>query len=124
MDAPLAPPAGALLVRIPIARATDLAALPRVPAPHRVTVSVSAPTLRHDPAALAELGYDHRGTHVTQGRLASAPGHALLLVRAPLLDGQPDWARAILGRADKAWDCDLGPVRLALAAALDSHLGG
>ncbi|MFT5224091.1 MAG: hypothetical protein ACI867_002422, partial [Glaciecola sp.] len=110
MDAP-ALPAGALLVRVPLLTTADANSLPRVPAPHTVTISLGDPAMRTrvDTANLATLGYRLVGTHVP--RDPARTHEALLLVRAPLLDGQPAWTRLVLQRADRVFDCDLGPVQ-------------
>lgn len=124
MDAPTAPPPGALLVRLPVTHPSDLHDLPRVPAPHRVTVSVSDPSVRPrvDATTLEASGYHLVGVHVP--RAGGPPSEALLLVRAPLLDAQPTWARLLLERADRVFDCDLGPVQHVFAAQVAQHVAG
>ncbi len=120
MEAPTVPPEGALLVRIPVLGAASFATLPAVPAPHRVTVSLGDPGLRRFvPAGFEALGYRLVGSH---GALSSPSDEALLLLRAPLLDGQPDWTREVLGRALRVFSCDLGPVQLLFREHLARHL--
>lgn len=122
MDARPVPPAGALLLRIEVAAINDLSALPRVPAPHSVSVSVSDAHVRSrlDDDNLATLGYRVVGMH--QARPGGPSVEALLLLRSPLLDAHPTWARELMRRADRAYDGDLGPVQAVFASVFQRHL--
>ncbi len=120
MEAPTAPPDGALLVRVDVRTRADLASLPAVPAPHRVTLSLGDVRLRAlVPPGFEDLGYRLVGTHDRDGIPAD---EALLLLRASLLDAQPAWTRELLGRASKVFACDLGPVRHVFREPLARHL--
>lgn len=122
MEARIAPPSGALLIRMVVSGPAALMALPRVPAPHTVTITCSDASARArlDEGALARLGYRLVGNHTasTDGSMLEL----LLLARSALLDAQPAWATAVLAKADRVFDCDLGPVQYLFGALLDCHL--
>lgn len=121
MQAPTVPPDGALLVRVLVPGPLALGALPPVPAPHRVTISLGSVRLRAWlPPDLASRGYRLVGVH--DGTASDA--EAVLLVRASLLDARPDWARAIASHADGVYACDLGPVRRVFRDLIDRHIVG
>lgn len=121
LDAPLQPPTGSVLVRLPILGPDALATLPAVPAPHQVTISLGDPALRAlvAPGTLEALGYQLVGAHDVDGLLLP---EALVLVRAVLVTAHTAWMKRLLARADKAWDLDLGPARMIMRSRIERHL--
>lgn len=95
--------------------------LPVVPRGDTVTVTVSTEPLRHVPADdLVSHGYRLVGVHGTGRRDTTAV--ADVLVPRELQLAHPTWWRQLLDVADRAFDCELGPVRVVLGAELALHL--
>lgn len=118
----LAPPPGAVLVRVRADGPSWIDRVPAVPAGHVVTVSVSDPTLRGVASEdLLRCGYRIVGVHPWR---AATDGHAAvdLLVTAPLVEAAPAWWRALLAVADRAFDLRLGPVQRVLGQEIALHL--
>lgn len=114
------PPPGAVLVRVFAHGLSWARSLPVVPGGGTVTVTVSSPGLRRVPADdLVSHGY--RVVGVSSSRPRGAGEVIDLLVPAELREAHPDWFRDLLGRADRVFDCDLGPVRRLLGAELALH---
>lgn len=118
----LAPPPGAVLVRVRADTPSWIERLPVVPGRGIVTVSVSDPRLREVPdAALAHGGYRVVGVH--PGRPATdGHGSVDLLVTSLLIESHPAWWRALLMIADRAFDLRLGPVQRVLGQEIVLHL--
>ena len=115
----LAPPPGALLVRVATTGPSWIDRLPPVPGQHEITVSLSDPTQREIPSArLAASGYRIVGCH---------PNHTDtvdLLVPAAVIADHREWWREVLAVADRAFDLRLGPVQRILGAEISLHLRG
>lgn len=118
-DRPPTPP-GAVLVRVFAHGLSWARSLPVVPGGATVTVTVSSGRLRRVPADdLVSHGY--RVVGVTPSRPRGAGEVVDLFVPRDLQLAEPGWFRELLGRADRAFDCDLGPVRRLLGAELTLH---
>lgn len=118
----LAPPPGAVLVRVRADGPTWIDRLPPVPDGHLVTVSVSDVALREVPSAdLLRCGYRIVGIHPWR---AATDDHGAvdLLVTAPLIEAQPRWWRDLVAVADRAFDLRLGPVQRVLGQEIALHL--
>ncbi len=118
----LAPPPGAVLVRVSADTPDWIDRLPAVPGRGVVTVSVSDPSLREVPsAALARSGYRVVGVHPWR---PATDGHGSvdLLVTSLLIETQPAWWRELLMIADRAFDLRLGPVQRVLGQEIVLHL--
>lgn len=118
----LAPPPGAMLVRVRADGPTWIDRVPSVPAGNVVTVSVSDPALREVASEdLLRCGYRIVGVHPWR---AATDGHATvdLLVTAQLVESSPAWWRALLSVADRAFDLRLGPVQRVLGQEIALHL--
>lgn len=118
----LAPPPGAVLVRVRAETPAWLDRVPPLPRGHVVTVSVSDPTLRDvDPEALLRAGYRIVGVHPWR---AATDGHGSvdMLVTSVVIESCPTWWRALLGVADRAFDLRLGPVQRVLGQEIALHL--
>ncbi|MBW3621202.1 MAG: hypothetical protein KY461_13235 [Actinobacteria bacterium] len=114
------PPAGAVLVRVFAHGLSWVRSLPVVPDGATVTATVSNPRLRRVPADdLVSHGYRVVGTSATRPR--GAGDVVDLLVPRELRLAHEGWFRELLGLADRAFDCDLGPVRRLLGAELALH---
>jgi hypothetical protein len=115
----LAPPPGALLVRVATTGPSWVGRLPPVPGGLEITVSVSAPDQREIPSdRLAASGYRIVGCHPNR------TGTVDLLVPASVIAAHPDWWRQVLAVADRAFDLRLGPVQRILGAEISLHLRG
>lgn len=115
-----APPPGAVLVRVFAHGLSWARSLPVVPGAGTVTVTVSSPRLGRVPADdLVSHGYRVAG--VSRSRPGGSGEVVDLLVPNELQVAHPDWFRELLGRADRAFDCDLGPVRRLLGPELALH---
>lgn len=120
----VAPPPGAVLVRVLADGPEWLDHLPAVPGGDVVTASVSDVALRPTgPEQLADRGY--RVVGVLQPR---APGTRTavvdLLVEAAVAQRHPAWWRQLLEIADTAYDLRLGPVQRALGPQISLHVRG
>lgn len=118
----LAPPPGAVLVRVRADAPDWIHRVPAVPAGDVVTVSVSDTALREVPSAdLLARGYRIVGVHPWR---AATDGHGAvdLLVTAALIDHHPGWWQRLLGVADRAFDLRLGPVQRVLGQEIALHL--
>lgn len=118
----LAPPPGAVLVRVRADTPAWIDRLPVVPGRGIVTVSVSDPTLREVPsAALERGGYRIVGVHPWR---PATDGHGSvdLLVTSLLIETHPAWWRDLLRIADRAFDLRLGPVQRVLGQEIVLHL--
>jgi hypothetical protein len=119
VDRPTIPP-GAVLVRVFAHGLSWARSLPVVPADATVTVTVSNPRLQRVPADdLVSHGYRVVGVAATRPR---GTGDVVdLLVPLGLQERHPAWWRELLERADRAFPCDLGPVRRLLGHELEVH---
>lgn len=118
----LAPPPGAVLVRVRAGTPAWIREVPPVPDAQVVTVSVSDARLREVTSAdLLACGYRIVGVHPWR---AATDGHGAvdLLVTAPLIEAHPVWWRELLAVADRAFDLRLGPVQRVLGQELALHL--
>lgn len=118
----LAPPPGAVLVRVRADAPTWIRRVPPVPSGQVVTVSVSDTSLRDVPSEeLLRCGYRVVGVHPWR---AATDGHGAvdLLVTAPLIETHPAWWRQLLSVADRAFDLRLGPVQRVLGQEIALHL--
>lgn len=118
----LAPPPGAVLVRVRADGPEWIHRVPPVPGGEVVTVSVSDVALRAVPSAdLLRSGYRIVGVHPWR---AATDGHGAvdLMVRARLADGAPGWWQDLLVVADRAFDLRLGPVQRVLGQEIALHL--
>lgn len=113
-------PPGAVLVRVFAHGLSWARSLPVVPGGATVTVTVSNGRLRQVPADdLVSHGY--RVVGVSPGRPRGTGDVVDLLVPRSLQEGHPGWWADLLGRADRAFACDLGPVRRLLGRELAVH---
>ncbi len=121
MELPATPP-GAVLVRVFAHGTSWVRSLPVVPGEDTVTVTVSSERLRRVPADdLVSHGYRIVGVH---GERPRGSGDVVdVFVPQELQTSHPDWWRELLARADRAFACDLGPVRQLLGTELGLHLG-
>jgi hypothetical protein len=118
----LAPPPGAVLVRVRADAPTWIARVPAVPAGHVVTVSVSDAALREVASEdLLRCGYRIVGVHPWRAA-TDDHGSVDLLVTAPLVADHPRWWRDLLAVADRAFDLRLGPVQRVLGQEIALHL--
>lgn len=118
----LAPPPGAVLVRVRAETTAWIDHLPPVPADGVVTVSVSDPSLREVPsAALERAGYRVVGIHPWRPA-TDDHGSVDLLVTSLLIERHPAWWRGLLRIADRAFDLRLGPVQRVLGQEIVLHL--
>lgn len=118
----LAPPPGAVLVRVRADTPSWIDRLPPVPGRGVVTVSVSDPSLREvSSAALQRGGYRVVGVHPWR---PATDGHGSvdLLVTSLLIESQPAWWHDLLVIADRAFDLRLGPVQRVLGQEIVLHL--
>lgn len=118
----LAPPPGAVLVRVRADSPSWISRVPPLPRGEVVTVSVSEPSLREVPSQdLRRCGYRIVGVHPWR---PATDGHGTvdLLVTAALIDTWPSWWRQLLSVADRAFDLRLGPVQRVLGQELALHL--
>lgn len=118
----LAPPPGAVLVRVRADSPAWIDQLPALPPGDEVTVSVSDAALRAVPSdTLARTGYRIVGVHPWR---AATDGHGTvdLLVTAAIADRHPRWWRDLLAVADRAFDLRLGPVQRVLGQEIALHL--
>lgn len=114
-------PTGAVLVRVFAHGLSWVRSLPVVPNGATVTATVSSSRLQRVPADdLVSHGYRLAG--VSSSRPRGAGEVVDLLVLPELRSGHVDWFRELLGRADRAFDCDLGPVQRLLGAELALHV--
>jgi hypothetical protein len=120
VELPTTPP-GAVLVRVFAHGLSWVRSLPAVPVGTTVTVTVSSERLRRVPADdLVSQGYRIVGVHPDRPR---GRGDVVdLFVTAELQAARPDWFRELLEVADRAFDCELGPVRHLLGGQLALHL--
>lgn len=120
VELPTRPP-GAVLVRVFAHGLSWARSLPAVPGGDTVTVTVSSERLRRVPADdLVSHGYRIVGVHADRPR---GRGDVVdIFVPSELQQTQPEWFRALLDVADRAFDCDFGPVRRLLGAQLSLHL--
>lgn len=117
VQAPRTPP-GAVLVRVRPRGRSWVGQLPPVPAGATVTVTVTDDALAHVPADdLVSAGYRIAG--VVAG--ATATPAVDLLVPGTLITAAPAWFRGLLDAAERAFDCDLGPVQALLGPELRLH---
>lgn len=118
----LAPPPGAVLVRVRARDAGWVRRLPPVPGRDRVTVSVSSPALRDvAPADLLATGYRIVGVH--PWRVATDDhGSVDLLVTAAQIDRHPVWWQDLVAVAERAFDLRHGPVQRVLGDEIALHL--
>lgn len=115
MDRPPTPPA-AVLLRLPVEGPAWVRALPPVPRPHTVTVTVSHPRLAAVPADdLVSRGYRIAGI------AAGGPLTVGVLVPDELARAEPTWFSELLRAAARAFDCSYGPVRAVFADELALH---
>lgn len=115
-------PPGAVLVRVFAHGLSWARSLPVVPDGRTVTATVSSPRLARVPADdLVSHGYRVAG--VSSSRPRGAGDVVDLLVPRGLQLDHPGWFRELLERADRAFDCDLGPVRRLLGPELALHAG-
>lgn len=116
-------PPGSLLVRVAAAGPAWIASVPALPRGAATVVSATV-----SDAALAEIPADelvargYRLAGVVPAPLDLAGDAVDLLVPAALRETHPDWWAALLACADRAFDLDLGPVRVLLAPSLAAHL--
>lgn len=116
-------PPGAVLVRVLAHDHSWVRSLPMVPGGKTATVTVSSEALRAVPTDdLVSHGY--RIVGVPPVRARTSIDVIDILVPRELQEAYPSWWRALLGRADRAFDCALGPVRSVLAGELSLHLAG
>ena len=118
----LAPPPGAVLVRVRADSPSWIHRVPAVPAGDVVTVSVSDAALREVASAdLLHRGYRIVGVHPWR---AATDGHGAvdLLVTAALVERAPAWWQQLLLVADRAFDLRLGPVQRVLGQEIALHL--
>lgn len=118
----LAPPPGAVLVRVRADTPAWIDRLPVVPGNGIVTVSVSDPSLREvSSGALSRGGYRIVGVHPWR---PATDGHGSvdLLVTSLLIESHPGWWRDLLMIADRAFDLRLGPVQRVLGQEIVLHL--
>ena len=118
----IAPPPGAVLVRVRADGPAWIHRVPPVPSGHLVTVSVSDAALREVPGAdLLRCGYRIVGVHPWR---AATDGHGAvdLLVTAPLIEAHPAWWQGVVAVADRAFDLRLGPVQRVLGQEIALHL--
>lgn len=108
-------------MRVPAEDGSWARLLPPLPTGASVTVTVSSTALRNVPADdLVSSGYRIAG--VVDDPSAHGRGPAVLvLVLSELQQQHPTWFRALLGAAERALPCDLGPVQRAYATALTAH---
>lgn len=115
-------PAGAVLVRVFAHGLSWVRSLPVVPGGTTVTVTVSNERLGRVPADdLVAHGY--RLVGISSARPRGAGEVVDLLVPREVREAHPDWFRELLDRADRAFDCDLGPVRRLMQGELALHEG-
>ncbi|MBW3657548.1 MAG: hypothetical protein KY457_02845, partial [Actinobacteria bacterium] len=115
-------PAGAVLVRVFAHGLSWVRSLPVVPGATTVTVTVSNERLGRVPADdLVAHGY--RVVGISSARPRGAGEVVDLLVPREVREAHPDWFRELLDRADRAFDCDLGPVRRLMQGELALHEG-
>lgn len=120
VELPATPP-GSVLVRVPATVPSWVRALPPVPGGSTVTVTISHERLRGVPADdLVSHGYRIVGVH--GARSGGAPAVVDVFVPRELQRAHPAWFRSLLGRASRAFDCELGPVRRLLGPELALHL--
>lgn len=113
-------PAGAVLVRVFAHGLSWVRSLPVVPGGTTVTVTVSNEHLGRVPADdLVAHGY--RVVGISSARPRGAGEVVDLLVPRDIREANPDWFRELLDRADRAFDCDLGPVRRLMHGELALH---
>jgi hypothetical protein len=116
-------PPGALLVRLPASGPGWITSVPALPrdAGAVVTATVSHPSLARVPTdELVARGYRIAG--IVPGPLDLTGDAVDLLIPAELREHQPAWWSELAGRAERAFDLDLGPVRVLLAPSLAAHL--
>lgn len=121
MDAAV-PGTSAVLVRIPVTHDPRSWALPATPAMARVTATTSPRCGYRCTAALSRRGYVVVGA-ATAG-VSERGAHVDVYVPANLRDAHPRWFDALLTRASRAFDCDLGPVQMLFGAELALHQQG
>lgn len=113
-------PAGAVLVRVFAHGLSWVRSLPVVPGGTTVTATVSDARLGRVPADdLVAHGY--RVVGISSARPRGAGEVVDLLVPREVREANPDWFRELLERADRAFDCDLGPVRRIMHDELALH---
>lgn len=118
----LAPPPGAVLVRVRAESPDWIHRVPALPDDEVVTVSVSDVGLRDvAPQDLLDRGYRIVGVHPWR---AATEGHGAvdLMVTARLVEAHPEWWKRLLGVADRAFDLRLGPVQRVLGQEIALHL--
>jgi hypothetical protein len=117
---PLALPADAVLLRLPVEGRDWPTTLPAVPEGGQVTVTLGHPELvPADPGPARARGYHVVGAASEHRPLGSV---ADLLITADLRDAAPAWWEALLGRASRVFDLRLGPVQQVLSAELALHV--
>lgn len=118
-----AAPDGAL-VRLAVRGDRWAEAIPPVPDAFGVSVSFSCEeAVDLHGAALALLGYRVVPRPCGGGGAGSA-AHADFLVPRALQDAHPTWWRALLGRAERAYDLAFGPVAAMLEPVVGAHRAG
>lgn len=119
----LAPPPGAVLVRVAAHGPDWIERVPTAPRGESITVSVSDVALRDVPSSrLLASGYRIVGVHPWRG--AGEGGSVDLLVTAAVIDRWPAWWRELIHVADRAFDLRLGPVQRVMGQELALHLAG
>lgn len=115
-----APPPGTLLVRVPARDRAWVRTLPPVPDGRTLTVTLGHVDLAPVPVDdLVAAGYRIVGAaadHRPLGWLVD------VLVPPDLRERNPKWWEALVTRADRVFDLQLGPVARVLAAEVDVHL--
>lgn len=114
-DDSLAPPTGAVLLRLVAHDGSWLLRLPEVPG--RRTLSVTVGGAEHRAVAstdLARLGYRVVGS-------TGDPRHVEVLVPVSMAEAHPAWFLAALAVADRAFDLRHGPVQRLLGPVIGLH---
>lgn len=113
------PPAGSVLVRIPVVGRGWPRALPAVPGGETLTVTLGHADLAPVPVDdLVASGYRIAGVAADHRPLGSVVD---VLVPAALREAHPDWWRDLAGHADRVFDLRMGPVARVLAPELALH---
>ncbi len=119
---PLAISPGSTLVRLRVDEA-PVPSLPSTP-PGTVLTVTCTPQLAADlsPSALLARGYRLVGVLTPGGELPEDGRVVDILVPHDLRSAHPAWWHALVARAWRVHDLDLGPVRRVLDASLRAHL--
>lgn len=110
-------PAEGMLVRVRVASPT-MRGLPPAPPGADVSASFSSAAAARAAPDLAASGYRVLG--VSRGAIGSE-AYADFLVAQDVIEGHPDWWRALAGQADATFNLAAGPVRVAFADVLRAH---